>query len=394
LVTGTLDTSISTFFQRWDALERGLDEGGLVLDFDMAPRLSDPVLPYADRTEARTALDGLLETVVASDELIDPDLVYTKLAGSMTYLRALMGERFPFASYLEATMGFAPEPLSDTELEVLRQRVTRGFDAAGIPFAAEGRSALGGFYGRATSDDVARDLPLLAERYVRRVRRMLPELPEPEYDIEVVEADAYWSNWIDGSVERGVLLRINTHERIDYEVRSARALAAHEIAGHAVHVAGMRHAAATGRLDPCALNLTVHSCEAFHMEGLAQVALYAFSEAGELDEWDALRLDNRLYRGAVLNRAQVRMEDGMSLDEAEAEVLAACPLSRSLPVRSSLRDRARSPLYRAYIHVYPPSLRAFLGFRELDEAARTMFLRQVWSGLYTPARLRVMLQGE
>ena len=76
---------------------------------------------------------------------------------------------------------------------------------------------------------------------------------------------------------------MNTHERIEYEQRSARGLAAHEIAGHAAHVAGMRQAVRDGRLDACALNLTVHSCEAFHMEGLAQVALYALSRPGELD---------------------------------------------------------------------------------------------------------------
>ncbi|MFT5456844.1 MAG: hypothetical protein ACI9K2_003334 [Myxococcota bacterium] len=386
-----LDAAISTFFRRWDALERSVEGGGLVLDFDMAPRVPWNGDPYADRDEAVRVLDGLLDRVAGTDSLIDPELVQTKLRGSDAYLRALNGEVAPFETYLHATMGIAPDPLDSSTLDALRQQVLTRFESHDVPFGTEGRSRLGHLFGRATSDEVARDLPILAEQFVARVRALLPELPEPDYSIEVVDTDAYWANWIDGSVEGGVALKINTHERIEYERRSARGLAAHEIAGHAVHVAGMRHAAATGTLDPCALNLTVHSCEAFHMEGLAQIALYALSAPDELDEGDALRLEHRLYSGAVLNRAQMRIEDGMSVDEAADEAVAACPLVKPLTIRASLRDRARDPLYRCYIHVYAPALRTFLRFRELDEPARSTFLRQAWTSLKTPTQLRALL---
>ncbi len=387
-----LDTAISTFYRRWDALERSRPDGGLVLDFDMAPRVPTPG-PYASRREALTELERLREACEGSAELIDESLVSAKLRGSAAYLRALMGERLPFAAYLEATMGVAPRYLSDQALDVLRDESARRFEAHGVPFTAEGRHQLGRIFEGASPALVAQELPGLATLFVERLREMLPDLASPRYTIEFAETDAYWANWIDGTHADGITLKVNTHERIEYEQRSARGLAAHEIAGHAAHVAGMRQAVRDGRLDACALNLTVHSCEAFHMEGLAQVALYALSRPGELDEGDELRLRHRMHSGAVLNQAQIRMEHGMALEEAAAWAHARCPLLNPKNVHASLRDRARSVLYRGYMHVYAPSLAFFLAVRSMSRAGRTAFLREAWSSVSTPSQLRGALEA-
>lgn len=382
---------VTRFYRRWHALERALGpRGGLVLDFDVAPG-DDTVEPYADRTAALSALCALREALPA--DLLDPEMVDAKLDGAEAYLRALLGERLPFDLYLWRTMRVRPVRSDPEELAALREELERAFAARSIRFGPRGRHAFALRFGSVGGEEVAPPLRRHAARFVERARALVGDLPLPEYAVEVVEEDAYWSNWIDGSLATGVRLRINTHARIEYNRHSAEALAAHEIGGHAVQVAALRREAAAGRLDPCLLNLAVHSCEAFHMEGLAQVALFALSEPGELDDDLHLLERYRDYASAVLNDAQIDIEAGMSLDEAVSAVLRACPLMRRASVRSNLRDRQDHPLYRSYVHVYPPSRRLFQRALRLPAPARHDFFRAAWTGLATPERLSARLDA-
>ena len=212
--------------------------------------------------------------------------------------------------------------------------------------------------------------------------------------MEVVATDAYWSNWIDGSVEDGVTLKVNTHPRIEYQRHSHLALAAHEIAGHACHVAGLRGAADAGRLDAAALNLAVHSCEAFQMEGVAQAMLQLLLPAEEIPPDLRLLERYRAFRGARVNAAWLALEAGMPVDGICAALERDLPLSGPLGLRSGLRDRSRNPLYRSYITVYAPSRSLFLQALDLDADARLRFLEAAMTELWTPAQLVRLLDGE
>lgn len=380
---------VTRFYRRWHALERALGpEGGLVLDFDMASDVG-PCPPFANRNEALRALEDFR----VPQDLRNPAFVEAKLEGAAAYLRALDGERADFDVYVRQTMGITPEVVPRAELDALREELEVGFADRRIPFSPDGRVAFGAWFGSVSGDQLGTPLRAHAERYVARVLALLGGLPTPEYRIEVVREDAYWSNWIDGSAASGVLLRVNTHERIEYNRFSAEALAAHEIAGHAVHVAALRRAVAGGSADPCVLNLAVHSCEAFHMEGLAQVAQAVLSNAEEGGADHALLERHRDYAGARINNAQIAIERGADLDEEVAATLRDCPLLKPLAVQSSLRDRRMSPLLRSYIHVYAPSRRLFLQAVALPEASRAAFFRAAWTGVYTPDQLRNLVSA-
>lgn len=380
---------VTRFYRRWHALERAFGpEGGLVLDFDVAPG-PEEAEPYADRAEALRALTSLREKLPS--DLLDPEMVDAKLDGAEAYLRALMGERSSFEDHLWRMMRIRPRRHDPEALAALRAELEEAFGARGIRFDERGRDAFTLRMGSVSGAEMAPDLRRHAAGFVERVKQLVGDLVDPDYHVSVVEEDAYWSNWIDGTRSTGVRLRINTHERIEYNRHSAEALAAHEIGGHAVHVAALRREAELGRLDPCLLNLAVHSCEAFHMEGLAQAALWALSDP------DALHPDLRLleryrdYVSAVLNDAQIDTEAGLPLDEAVASVMRACPLLRRISVRSNLRDRLENPLYRTYVHVYPPSRALFLRAVDLEETRRRAFFREAWTRLLTPVQLESRL---
>lgn len=325
---------------------------------------------------------------------MNPAFLRAKLAGADAYLRALMGERAPLASYLHSTMGIAPQRLDGEALQAERDELERDFRAYGVQMTTAGRDDFRRVFGLTDLSSLDAELRREAVGWVAALRELLGDLPALDYRIEVAHVDAYWANWIDGSVESGVTLRVNRHPRIEYHHGSATALAAHEIAGHAAHVACLQRAAAQGRLDPCALNLAVHSLEAFQMEGLAQTIMHLAPRAEPLSDKLGLLDRYRDHVAARTNLAQQDLEDGMPIDEVGADLADACPLSRPQSLRASLRDRSRDPLFRSYIHVYSPARRFFLQALDLPMDRRVAFLRASYDRLWTPAQLARLMAGE
>lgn len=389
----SLQHDIATFTRRWHHFEREQGpRGGLVIDFDMAPRdlVAVDVAAYDSREEALAALEGLQARVAVAADLRNRPFLEAHLAGSNAYLRALMGERAPFAAYLQATMGIAPEEHDARDLAARAEALRTEVEAMGIPWAEGSDRILQERIGLRDLSGFEAELREQAVGLVAEVRRRVPQAPEPSYRIEVVEEDAYWVNWIDGSVESGVTLKVNAHPRASFTRTSPLQLAAHEIAGHAVHVGCLR---ASAHVDPCTLSLTVHACEAWQMEGLAQAMVHYLLD-GDLPPEVAFLERYRDYTGDVTNAAQLRVEQGEPIDRVCAETIAACPLSKPLSIRSSLRDRSRDPLHRAYIHVYAPARKTFLRAMDLPRERRDAFLAQVLTGLWTPAQVGRLLAGE
>jgi len=226
---------------------------------------------------------------------------------------------------------------------------------------------------------------------VQRLHSQMSLSAAPRFKIEVASVDAYWANWIDGSLNDGIRLRINVHPRITFYQGAALGYAVHEIGGHALHVLEMNLARTRGLLDSPGMNLTVHSCEAFQMEGLAQGVLELVAEPEELSP--ALKLDQalRAWHGMLLNNAHLALEGGVGFDVVARDLLQTSPLTRPGRVLSDLRDRLRNPLFRSYIHVYAPSRKTFLSARALPMARRVEFLRKMYTGLYTPAQIHAEL---
>jgi hypothetical protein len=390
-----LQAELSTFFQRWHRLEQGKGAaGGLVIDFDMAPRaLHAAVEAYPDRWSALADLQALRAAVRSAGSLWNRGFLVAKLAGAEAYLRALLGERASTEAYLGATMGVVPGRPDPSAMRAEARALAAAFAERGVRWSPQGRSDWQAQFGRTDLSSFEADLRGAADRLVARLRSRLADLPEPEFAMKVVETDAYWSNWIDGSVEAGVTLQVNTHPRIEYQRHSHLALAAHEIAGHACHVAGLRGAAAAGRLDAAALNLSVHSCEAFQMEGLAQAMLHLLLPEDEIPADLRLLERYRAFRGARVNAAWLDLEAGAPVDAVCTALERDLPLAGPLGLRSGLRDRSVNPLYRCYIPVYAPSRALFLRALDLPLPARERFLGAVVTGLWTPTQLDQLVVG-
>lgn len=396
-----LQREISRFYHLWHALEARLgSDGGSVLDFDFCPRDQLPPLdaPFADRLDALRILETLRDALTRSTatDFHNFEYLQQKLLGSSYYLRALMGQRFHFTEYLQACMGVPPEPASEVQLQALYHRVGECCEVLGLPFegAREG-DGLESIDQRMTERDhhrFAAELSEAATVWVARLHGLLELSAAPQYRIEADSVDAYWANWIDGSLDAGIRLRINLHPRISFHKGSSVGYAVHEIGGHALHVLEMNLAREQGYLDSAGLNLTVHACEAFQMEGLAQTVLELVSEPAERSPELQFDIALRTFHSALLNNAQIELEAGAAVDDVVRWLMRKSPLIRPMRILSDLRDRMKNPLFRSYIHVYAPSRRTFLTACSLPLPKRLAFLKKMYTGLYTPRQIRETLQ--
>jgi hypothetical protein len=394
-MTPELDLRWSTFLRRWHSHEATLGpKAGLVIDFDMGPHRGEGLAPFADRAEALREGMALQAALGDAAGAPNPAFARARVAGHLAYLRGLLGERRPFADMMRAMMGMLPAAAPPDALAAARAALQDELGARGIAWSSAGMATFDAQLRRPGMAGFGDELRAEARGWLDLLRARLPDLPDVHYRIEDAAVDAYWSNWIDGSVEDGVRLRVNTHPRISYQTVSPRSLAAHEIAGHAVHVACLRRSQAAGRLPASALSLTVHALEAFQMEGIAQAMghLLAGGEAG-LGADLALVERLRAYHGARVNLAHLQLEDGAPIDAVWAALEADCPLLSPASARAGLRDRGRDPLFRTYIAVYAPSRALLLRALDLPRPAQDRLLRAVLDELWTPGQLAHLVDG-
>ena len=164
-----------------------------------------------------------------------------------------------------------------------------------------------------------------------------------------------------------------------------------EIGGHALQLLELENARSAGKVDGAGLNFTVHTCEQFQLEGLAQTVAFLVAEDGDIPETLAVELRLRFYHNALINNAQIEIDAGHPIDEVIPQLLDVAPFLTKLKALSDLRDRQRRPLDRAYMFVYSPSQRKFLAARALSPPSRREFLFRMYTQLWTPSQIDTIL---
>jgi hypothetical protein len=197
-------SSISKFYHRWHSLEATLADGVQVLDFDFCPRedISNLEPPFVNRLEALRQVEELRSLLAISkpERLCNSDFMSQKLAGAAMFLRGLMGERIAFEPYLRAMMGIEPEVISRFEIEAIRAELEERFSRLNISFSADGKAAFEQYIVLNDVSQFERSLRTEATYWVKVLQQRIGLTAQPTFEIEVVNEDAYWTNWIDGSL--------------------------------------------------------------------------------------------------------------------------------------------------------------------------------------------------
>ena len=298
-----------------------------------------------------------------------------------------MGERYSIERYIKSTLGVDAVKVLPLELERLRGEVAEALKAIGVRHSSADRER----YEALTLDDKVSafgvELREIATQMVEFVRSELGLDAVPDYTIEEVQEDEYWSNFVDGKLGAPLRLRFNTHPRKTYRKGLAFEMAAHEVAAHLINILELSLSERQGRVDAPALNTTLHSCELIQMEGLAQSLIHLLDHPFAVSDFTVINQALRDYHMALLHNGHLELEEGRPIDEVFRSVTEAAPFLKELGVLSELRDRSRSPCFRTLIFVYYPSKKQFMRAAPLPLAKRKRFLQTMYRELWTPDQI-------
>ena len=168
-----------------------------ILDFDFCPDQIDEKDPeFKSRTFVLEELQSNLEQLLNSspENFANHRFLVAKLKGAITYLRAVLGEKFDFIPYLQDTMGITPARVPDSEVDALRERAIIGVRRNGFRWQSEQREEWERIYIVENPARFGDELRMRAKQLVSALSSRVGLSEDPDYDIEIACVDAYWKN--------------------------------------------------------------------------------------------------------------------------------------------------------------------------------------------------------
>jgi hypothetical protein len=386
LLPENTDRYLVDLYRGWDALERGKYKNPII-DFDLAP--SRPYLSISHRAEvlerlvtAATGLDG--ETAGAAE------LTRARLNASINYLRALLGESIPFRSYIKRTLGVEPRIFTDEEIG---KQLTLVKDQLWAEYHMQfWKTDISRFQGRFMVYDTKK-LPGQFERFQSKwVPVLLERIPVPlnEYKVNVrfASEDAYWKNWISGSLsEHEILLRINIHPRQVWYQGFSEMLVIHEYCGHAIQMISWHRRIERRELPEFLGILTVHFPDQYLLEGLAESLVFVLPGRQELERESLVLRDLHRYNLLIMNNVHI-IANERGTQEALQYGLRNLPFTSEELIKKEIRDRTQNPLFRCYQYVYGIAKESFLAmFSRLGPKQSWNLLRTAYELPMTAAQV-------
>lgn len=378
----TSESELIALYRGWQVLESEL--GGVdIIDFDLTAT-TDRWL-FNSRYEVLLALESAARSLVVRDH--SSQFSDDRLQASIYYLNACLGEQIPFFEYVENTMGARPEKFSEVLLLESYDRCDALLQEIGLKFCPNYHAE---YEAQCLIQDKTQVKTQIQQQLKKWLHRLGCYIPLPELksvSVGFAEVDAYWSNWVSGSVCDGFNLRVNLHPRIKYLKGTPSLLAAHEYCGHLMQVQQWAMNLADRSIAPSYGFTTVHSPEAFVMEGLADVLIYILAEETELNFDEQLARQLTWHSRLVSNNVHYLINTGHAFRDVFAYCRKYLPFADDRTIESSIRDRSCNPLGRTYQYVYGIALDYFR--RQLEGHPRRIarVLPQLYQQPYTKRQL-------
>jgi hypothetical protein len=353
-VATACNSGVIALYRGWHALERQLG-GDDIVDFDLSTTTDQ--MTFTSRSEVLLALETAARSADGRD--LVSQFNRDRLQASIYYLNACLGEQVPFDEYVQKTMGVLPKRFSEVELLDSFDRVNALLETIGLRFCAKDRSQYSATCLIQDKRTVESQTQAQLQKWRDRLRQYLT-VPELNHvTVSFAEVDAYWSNWVSGSVRDGFALQVNLHSRVKYLKGAPSLLAAHEYCGHLIQVQQWANNVASGAIDPSYGFTTVHSPEAFMMEGLADVLVYVLADEAELDFDERLARELAWHSRLVQNNVHYLINTGHHFRDVFHYYRRYLPFADDLTIESNIRDRSNHPLGRTYQYVYGIALDYF-----------------------------------
>jgi hypothetical protein len=373
-VEAALHPDVVALYRGWHALERRLDGAGIV-DFDLSA--GTDAVEFTDRRQVLLALESCARST--TDEGVVSEFNRDRLRASIYYLNACLGEQIPFVEYVQSTMGVTPQRFSEVQLLDSFDRVDALLEEIGLKFSANYKAEYETQCLIQDKTTVKDQIHAQLAQWLDRLGKFIAVPPLNQVDVSFSTVDAYWSNWVSGSVREGFALQVNLHPRINYLKGTPALLAAHEYCGHLIQVQQWALNVASGAIDPSYGFTTVHSPEAFMMEGLADVLVYVLADESALNFDQRLARELTWHSRLVSNNVHYLINTGHRFSDVFQYYRRYSPFLDNQTIESSIRDRSQNPLGRTYQYVYGIALDYF---RQLLEGKAIDHQREILQILY------------
>jgi hypothetical protein len=353
-VTQTSHSSIVALYRGWHTLERQLG-GADIVDFDLSTMTDQ--MEFTSRSHVLLALEECRRSINGQD--LASQFNRDRLQASIYYLNACLGEQIQFEEYVRSTMGVTPQKFSEVQLLDSFDRVDAQLEEIGLKFNVNHKSKYEAQCLIQDKTAVKHQIGDQLEKWLDRLGKFITVPPLDRVSVSFAEVDAYWSNWVSGTVREGFALRVNLHARVKYPKGMPSLLAAHEYCGHLIQVQQWALNVADGSIDSSYGFTTVHSPEAFMMEGLADVLVYLLADEADLDFDERLARELAWHSRLVNNNVHYLINTGHHFRDVFQYYRRYAPFVDDLTIESSIRDRSSDPLGRTYQYVYGIALDYF-----------------------------------
>jgi hypothetical protein len=353
-VTQTSHTSIVALYRGWHTLEQQLG-GTDIVDFDLSTTTDQ--MEFTSRSQVLLALEACRRSINGQD--LVGQFNRDRLQASIYYLNACLGEQIRFEEYVRSTMGVTPQKFSEVQLLDSFDRVDALLEEIGLRFCTKHKPQYEStclIQDKTTvKDQISGQLQIWRDR----LEKFITVPPLDRVSLSFASVDADWANWVSGSVQTGFALRVNLHPRVKYPKGMPSLLAAHEYCGHLVQVQQWALNVADGTIDPSYGFTTVHSPEAFMMEGLADVLMYVLVDESALSFDERLAKELAWHSRLVNNNVHYLINMGHHFRDVFQYYRRYSPFVDDRTIESNIRDRSHDPLGRTYQYVYGIALDYF-----------------------------------
>lgn len=380
-----------------------------IIDFDLTPYPS-PEFAIAQRLitagptrgekmqpiEILGELTSRMESIVVSPaERQNYEFLQAKLKASLAYVRRLTGELSDPSVYIQETMGVIPEKIPEGTLLAQKQKVAALFKELGGGNYDE--ESLQSYYEKRLipPEEMARRIEIYGQEALSLVGNFINRKVQVDHETEIVDKDAYWFNWVNGTVKK-FCLQINKHKRHrnKFTDGKAQAMAYHEIAAHLGMMQQRAELIRKGELHEVFGLTTVHDPEQVPLEGIAQTLNYFVPELNHsLSPEGKFEIELNGLRQMVYNNIHLLVisPDFISSPEQLEGIIkyvqSYYPLEPKENILKEVSERWKDPKLQAYRYSYGVG---FLRHREfahgLNRDGKREFLKRLWGRPFTPAQ--------
>ena len=383
-VATDLSARIVRFYRGWHTYEKA-NGGPSIIDFDLSSLVGEET--FQSRRQIAWSLAQLRDELTGSSW--EETFLRARLNGSVAYLDALRKREMAFPEYVRQTLGTDPESIAEPELAEMRLRIESLLAPYDLHLQHSDLARYKKLFSLEDPEAIRQGIIGDQDQWLLRVREAgIPVPSKLPLTVKFANVDEYWSNWIDGSYRDGITLAINLHKRKQYTKDAPLFLCLHEICGHAVQMSIWQNRIAEGQLSQACGLTNVHSPEMFVVEGLGQTVPDLLSDDVTFSNDFKLGRALSYYNLSILHNAHLKLYEGVPVEEVFEYACDNLPFADPTSLKSELRDRRTSPLFRTYLLSYVQGERTIKGLiRDFSVPAKRELFNKMYRFPMTPQQL-------